>query len=143
MNKGEMMKHVYSSYELRNIDAAIPKCYWDGLDPSIQVDTSTHVMNYNEPNRMGKLENMELVAKERNIDLDKPLSKSIILARAEGFKTAEEMTTSYLFSSIVPGICTNDCCQYTTNVEPDQNKGYCESCLTKSVKSILILEDKI
>jgi hypothetical protein len=69
MNKGQMMKAVYTAKELRNIDSAIPMAYWDGKNPDIQVDSAIHVMNYNEPTPYGKLENMEEVAKERGIDL--------------------------------------------------------------------------
>lgn len=59
--KGEMMKAVYTKEELRNIDSAIPQYYWD------KVDVAIHVMNYNEPHRLGVLQNMEEEAKKRNI----------------------------------------------------------------------------
>lgn len=68
MNKGEMMNIVYSAGELRNIDSAIPIAYWDGKDKSIQVDPAIHVMNYNKPYH-GVLQNMEVIAKERGIEL--------------------------------------------------------------------------
>ena len=65
------MKKVYTEEELcGKIDAGIPKCYWDGIDKSIQVDTYYHVMNYNEPYRGGKLDDMRIVAAERNIKID-------------------------------------------------------------------------
>lgn len=70
MNKGQIMKAVYTEDELRNIDAGLPKPYWDGIEPNLQVDTYWHVMNYNKPYTLGKLENMKLIAKERNIKLD-------------------------------------------------------------------------
>ena len=63
MNKGELMQAVYSKEELRNIDSAIPMELWK------KVETYSHVMNYNEPNRQGKLENMYDIAKQRNITL--------------------------------------------------------------------------
>lgn len=71
MNKGEMMRKVYSTEELRNIDSALPIQYWK------LVDIAIHVMNYNEPNTLGKVENMEEIAKKRgiNLNLDYPLSK--------------------------------------------------------------------
>lgn len=37
------------------------------------------------------------------------------------------------------GICINEGCNYTTEVETDQDKGYCESCQTNSVVSVTIL----
>jgi hypothetical protein len=71
MNKGELMNLVYSEKELKNIDAGIPKEYWDGKNKEIQVETYFHVMNYNEPSTLGLLEDMRLIAKSRNIDLEK------------------------------------------------------------------------
>lgn len=66
-----MMKLVYSEEELRNIDSAIPIEFWNGADPDIQVDPAIYVMNYNGENKsvFGCLENMEEIAKQRNIKL--------------------------------------------------------------------------
>jgi hypothetical protein len=36
-------------------------------------------------------------------------------------------------------ICINPDCDETCTMEPDQDAGWCESCQTNSVKSILIL----
>ena len=36
-----------------------------------------------------------------------------------------------------PGICTE--CGYTTEMEPDQQAGWCECCETNTVKAGLIL----
>ena len=51
MNKGDLMKLVYTEEELRNIDSAIPKYLWK------TIDTSVNVMNYNGSS-MGVLEDM-------------------------------------------------------------------------------------
>lgn len=64
------MKLVYTEQELRSIDSAIPIAYWDGKDPSIQVDTAIHVMNYNDNGPFGELENMEVIAEQRNIKFE-------------------------------------------------------------------------
>lgn len=64
MNKGQMMKAVYTEEELRSIDSAIPMAYWD------KIDTAIHVMNYNEPHTFGKLQNMETEACQRGINLN-------------------------------------------------------------------------
>ena len=37
------------------------------------------------------------------------------------------------------GICVNKDCNYTTEVEPDQDQGYCEICNTNTVKYCLVL----
>ena len=41
--------------------------------------------------------------------------------------------------SIQPGICMNPDCDYMTQVEPDQEKGWCEECNTNTVKSLQCL----
>lgn len=69
MNKGQLMKLVYTEKELRNIDAGLPKEYWDGKNKDIQVDTYFHVMNYNHNRPFGKLEDMREIAKERSVDI--------------------------------------------------------------------------
>ena len=57
----------------------------------------------------------------------------------EGYETLESFLEDFALDSVVPGICMNDGCEYTTNVEPDQDKGWCENCNTNSVKSGLVL----
>jgi len=60
------------------------------------------------------------------------------LARTEGL-SVEEMLEQASFDSVAKGICMNEGCDHTCEVEPDQDKGYCESCGTQTVKSCLIL----
>lgn len=62
--KGDLMKAVYTEDELQNIDSAIPIHLWD------DHPTFNHVMNYNEPHRQGRLENMFEVADKRGIRLE-------------------------------------------------------------------------
>lgn len=54
-----------------------------------------------------------------------------------GFETMEEMFAAACFDSIVPAICYR--CGYTTEMEPDQTRGWCEECEKNSVVSVLIL----
>ena len=61
------------------------------------------------------------------------------LVKHWGFKSEKEYIEGSMFSSIVGGICNNPDCDYTTDVEPDQDRGYCEICGTRTVKSGLIL----
>lgn len=65
-------------------------------------------------------------------------SKIAQLARIEGADPMElaEMAT---FDSVAAGICVNPGCDYTTNVEPDSDSGWCENCGTNTVTSILML----
>ena len=60
------------------------------------------------------------------------------LADACGMEV-DEMLESAAFDSVVPGICTNDGCDYTAEYEPDQDGGWCEQCEMRSVTSALIL----
>jgi hypothetical protein len=49
--------------------------------------------------------------------------------------TYDELLQMSVVDSVLPGICMNPGCDYTTNVEPDSYQGYCECCQTQSVKS--------
>jgi hypothetical protein len=61
------------------------------------------------------------------------------LLEQEGYDTAEEFAEAALFSGTVTGICMAAECDYTTEVEPDQDEGYCEACDTQTVMSGLTL----
>jgi hypothetical protein len=53
--------------------------------------------------------------------------------------TLTEFIEEYALDEVVPGICMNPGCDYTTEVEPDQREGWCEECGTGSVKSGIVL----
>jgi len=67
------------------------------------------------------------------------MSKLQILIENEGYKDMDSFIADAAYDSSCPGICMNDGCDYSTEVEPDQNRGWCEECNTKSVKSGLML----
>ena len=67
------------------------------------------------------------------------MSKLDKLATAEGFSTVEKLLLARGHDSVVPGICSRAACDYTTEVEPDQDRGWCEACERNTVKSALIL----
>jgi len=50
----------------------------------------------------------------------------------------EELLTEATYDSVAKGICRT-CGEYTTDVEPDANEGYCEECCTTTVVSVLVL----
>lgn len=60
------------------------------------------------------------------------------LAKIEG-STIESLLEEAVMGNNCKGICMNKSCDYTTNIEPDQEKGYCEICGTNTVKSVCIL----
>ena len=39
----------------------------------------------------------------------------------------------------VPAICTNEGCSFCIDMEPDQDRGWCNECKTNTVASALIL----
>lgn len=59
------------------------------------------------------------------------------LAEDYGYAGVDEMLEGAICDGICPAICT--VCGYTTDVEPDQDRGYCEECESNTVKSALIL----
>jgi hypothetical protein len=50
-----------------------------------------------------------------------------------------KLLEEYGLNEVVPGICMNPDCEYTTEVEPDQREGWCGACGTASVRSCLVL----
>lgn len=67
-------------------------------------------------------------------ELRDKMSKFNQLLEIEGLEF-DGYLEQYAHESVVPGICTNENCDYTTNVEPDCFKGYCENCKTQTVQS--------
>jgi hypothetical protein len=60
------------------------------------------------------------------------------LAEIEGL-TIEELCEQAVMDVACKGICMVPRCDYTTDVEPDQEYGYCENCGGQTVKSCLVL----
>jgi hypothetical protein len=59
------------------------------------------------------------------------------LAKSEGYDTVDAMLEAAAADSVCPAICT--VCDYTTDMEPDQDRGWCENCGQNTVVSALIL----
>jgi hypothetical protein len=59
------------------------------------------------------------------------------LAKDWGYDSGMELIEDYALQSVVPGICKR--CNYSTDVEPDQYKGWCEECDEGTVVSCLAL----
>ncbi len=57
--------------------------------------------------------------------------------------TEDEFVREYAFESVAPGICMAGDSEYSTDVEPDQTRGWCEACGTQSVTSGLVLAGMI
>ena len=61
------------------------------------------------------------------------------LVASEGYDDVVDLFAAVLSDAVSPGICINPGCDYITEVEPDQDRGYCEVCRTQTVQSALIL----
>jgi len=64
------------------------------------------------------------------------------LIEIEGFDDAETLFAAVISDSVSPAICCNPDnpeCDYTTEMEPDQNRGWCEACGTNTVVAALVL----
>lgn len=74
----------------------------------------------------------------------RPIERSIRRSKLEALAemlemSADELLEGAAFDSVVPGICTNDGCDFTGEYEPDQDAGWCQVCDTGTVTSALIL----
>jgi hypothetical protein len=61
------------------------------------------------------------------------------LAADGGYESVEDMLEACVADSVSPAICTDLQCSYTTEMEPDQDRGYCELCGGNTVASALVL----
>ena len=61
------------------------------------------------------------------------------LASDFGHPTVERLLEIVATDSVVPAICVRNECDYTTVMEPNQRKGYCEACRNRTVQSALVL----
>jgi hypothetical protein len=61
------------------------------------------------------------------------------LCAAEGFDSIEAMLEAATFDNVSPGICIKADCDGTIEVEPDQDRGWCEVCGGNTVVSALVL----
>jgi len=65
------------------------------------------------------------------------------LIEIEGYSSIEELVQAVLSDSVSPAICMNEGCDFTCEMEPDQDAGYCEECHTNSMHSALVLAELI
>jgi hypothetical protein len=50
------------------------------------------------------------------------------LIESAGYESLEDLATAVVTDSVSPAICIDPDCDYTTEMEPDQDAGYCEIC---------------
>jgi hypothetical protein len=61
------------------------------------------------------------------------------LCNLEGYSTIDDLLEYIAFDSVSPAICMTEGCEYTCEMEPDQDAGWCEVCNQGTMKSALIL----
>lgn len=66
-------------------------------------------------------------------------AKLMKLCELEGFTTLNHMLRRGAADSVCPAICMTEGCDHTTEMEPDQDSGYCEACGGNTVASALVL----
>ena len=79
------------------------------------------------------------------MQLSKPERRAKLaqLAEIEGFSSTDELIEAVVYDSVSPGICGRPGCDYSCEVEPDQDRGWCETCRTQTVQSALVLAELI
>jgi hypothetical protein len=73
------------------------------------------------------------------IALSNKAAKLMKLCDIEGFERIEDLLKASVTDSICPAICMTEGCDYTTEMEPDQDAGHCESCGGNTVTSAPVL----
>ena len=61
------------------------------------------------------------------------------LIEIEGYDTIEELMEAVFSDAASPAICMNEGCDFTCEMEPDQDAGYCEECHTNTMKAAPVL----
>ena len=74
-----------------------------------------------------------------SIVLSHKAQKLMKLCEIEGFISLDDLLEVASTDGVCPAICMTDGCDYTTEMEPDQEVGYCEACGGNTVVSALIL----
>jgi hypothetical protein len=61
------------------------------------------------------------------------------LIEIDGFDSIEELMEAVFSDAVSPAICMNEDCNFTCEMEPDQEAGYCEECRTNTMKAAPVL----
>jgi hypothetical protein len=61
------------------------------------------------------------------------------LCTIEGFETIEELMEQVLSDSVSPAICMSPDCDFTCEMEPDQDQGWCDECHANTMVAAPVL----
>jgi hypothetical protein len=73
------------------------------------------------------------------IALCQKAAKLMKLCDIEGIFGFDDLLQAAVTASVCPAICMTEGCEYTTEMEPDQDQGFCEVCGGNTVTSALVL----
>jgi hypothetical protein len=106
------------------------------IEAGLLKSTSSLRLAIQHPNGSGagsEEENMSTIA------LSNKAAKLMTLCDAEGFKYLDDLLAVSITDSMCPAICMTEGCDYTTEMESDQDEGCCEACGGNTVTSVLVL----
>ena len=61
------------------------------------------------------------------------------LIEIEGYDSAEELLAAVFSDAVFPAICMNEDCNFSCEMEPDQDRGHCEECHTNTMTAAPVL----
>jgi hypothetical protein len=61
------------------------------------------------------------------------------LIEIEGYDSADELLAAVFSDSVSPAICMNEGCNFTCEMEPDQDRGFCDECRTNTMTAAPVL----
>jgi hypothetical protein len=61
------------------------------------------------------------------------------LVETEGDDSIEQLMEAVFSDAVSPAICMNEKCDFTCEMEPDQDAGYCEECHTNTMTAAPVL----
>jgi hypothetical protein len=61
------------------------------------------------------------------------------LIEIEGYETADQLLAAAFSDSVSPAICMNEDCNFTCEMEPDQEAGYCGECHANTMTAAPVL----
>jgi len=100
---------------------------------SIRAELRLAIEHPNSSDAHNEEENVSTIA------LSNKAAKLMVLCDLEGFKSLNDLLQAAVTDSLCPAICMTEGCNHTTEMEPDQDQGYCESCGGNTMASALIL----
>jgi len=100
---------------------------------SISAELRLAIEHPNSSDARNEEENVSTIA------LSNKAAKLMVLCDLEGFRSLDDLLQAAATDSVCPAICMTEGCNYTTEMEPDQDRGYCEVCGGNTMASALVL----